>query len=653
MADNQNGSTDAPRSTRSYVPPHLRGATSKPIAKPRSLTDLTNAKSNEPKSWGDRMVEDDDRARNNRSNYVHKGGFGGAPAGRWSNRDNNPPQRSNSRNNLHYGRDNYSNSGNRPHGRYNRESSGRTMFGLGKWDGQLLPSDPHYEDQIFPTKDVVEESTGCLDFSNYEDIPAEVTGNNLPAAPVTSFEDAGLGVLEETIKRCGFANPTPVQKYSIPIVRAKRDLMACAQTGSGKTAAFLFPTISLLVDNGPREMPEGYISRSYPPKALPSALILAPTRELAIQIFDEARKFTYRTPIRPVVIYGGADINRQIRELEKGCDLLVGTPGRLGDLLDRGHVDLSICGFLILDEADRMLDMGFEPQIRRIVQDDCMPTAGVRQTLMFSATFPKEIQQLAHDFLDDYVFLGIGRIGSTTDYITQRLIQVKDVDKRSHLLDFLGAVDGLTLVFVETKKGADALEDFLYHEGIPAASIHGDKTQREREDALRRFRSSRATILVATDVAARGLDIPNVSHVINFDMPNDIDDYVHRIGRTGRAGRKGIATTFVSDKNRNVAKDMINLLTESKQDVPDWLMQMARAHQSVRASKNNRYGGRGRFGGVDYRRQDRPEYSQGQGGNRYNNSYSGPPATTQNDSSYFGSSSYYFAARTPTKSSNW
>jgi superfamily II DNA/RNA helicase len=262
------------------------------------------------------------------------------------------------------------------------------------------------------------------------------------------------------------------------------------------------------------------------------------------------------------VAYGGADIREQMRDLERGVDILVATPGRLVDLIERGRISLSRCVFMVLDEADRMLDMGFEPQIRRIVEGEDMPSHrnGNRQTMMFSATFPKEIQRLAADFLYDYIFLAVGRVGSTHENITQRVEYVDDHIKRDVLCRLLRELPGLTLVFVETKRNADAIEDFLCRDGFPATSIHGDRTQREREDALSSFRAGRTPILVATDVAARGLDIPNVIHVINFDMPKDIDDYVHRIGRTGRAGNTGHATAFVNDRNYNICRDLMNTL---------------------------------------------------------------------------------------------
>jgi ATP-dependent RNA helicase DDX3X len=274
-------------------------------------------------------------------------------------------------------------------------------------------------------------------------------------------------------------------------------------------------------------------------------------------------------------VYGGADINQQLRQIERGCDLLSATPGRLVDLIERGRISLANIKYLVLDEADRMLDMGFEPQIRRIVQGEDMPGTRERQTLMFSATFPRDIQVLARDFLKEYIFLSVGRVGSTSENITQKIEYVEDADKRSVLLDILNAnaedKAGLTLIFVETKRMADMLSEFLIANQYPATSIHGDRTQREREHALATFRSGRTPILVATAVAARGLDIPNVTHVVNYDLPSDIDDYVHRIGRTGRAGNTGVSTAFFNRGNKNIVRELVELLREANQIIPPWL----------------------------------------------------------------------------------
>ena len=253
-----------------------------------------------------------------------------------------------------------------------------------------------------------------------------------------------------------------------------------------------------------------------------------------------------------------------------------------------------------------MLDMGFEHQIRRIVQGEDMPGTHERQTLMFSATFPRDIQILAKDFLKEYVFLSVGRVGSTSENITQKVEYVEDHDKRSVLLDILAIEPegGLTLVFVETKRMADILCDYLIANTCSATSIHGDRTQREREAALQSFRQGRTPIMVATAVAARGLDIPNVTHVINFDLPSDIDDYVHRIGRTGRAGNTGISTAFFNRNNKNIVRDLIELLREANQEIPPWLETISHENTFGNGGSHRGRGGRGRGRGSsnrDYR----------------------------------------------------
>ncbi|KAJ6590563.1 ATP-dependent RNA helicase ded-1 [Mycena vulgaris] len=494
-------------------------------------------------------------------------------------------------------------------------SQPREAAGFGTWkDGKHIVGqrNPRIEKELFgDVADPSKQHTG-INFEKYDDIPVEATGADVPD-PVTVFTSPPLDpVLLENIGYARYTSPTPVQKYSIPIVAGGRDLMACAQTGSGKTGGFLFPILSASFTQGPRAPPEqsqsqlGY-SRSR--KAYPTALILAPTRELVSQIHEEARKFAYRSWVRPAVVYGGADINQQLRLIERGCDLLSATPGRLVDLIERGRISLANIKYLVLDEADRMLDMGFEPQIRRIVQGEDMPGVRERQTLMFSATFPRDIQMLAKDFLKDYVFLSVGRVGSTSENITQKIEYVEDNDKRSVLLDILASDPtslGLTLVFVETKRMADMLSDFLMGNNLPATSIHGDRTQREREMALQTFRTGRTPIMVATAVAARGLDIPNVTHVVNYDLPSDIDDYVHRIGRTGRAGNTGVSTAFFNRGNKNIVRELVELLREANQEIPPWLETVAHEASFGSSFRGGRGGGRGGSrgssrGGRDYR----------------------------------------------------
>ncbi|KAK8455878.1 hypothetical protein SEVIR_4G234700v4 [Setaria viridis] len=456
------------------------------------------------------------------------------------------------------------------------------------------------------------------------EIPVEVSGEGAPP-PADGFEAAGLAeAVLRNVARCGYESPTPVQRYAMPIAMAGRDLMACAQTGSGKTAAFCLPVVSGLV----AAAAGGYGCRdrgSFERRAKPRALVLAPTRELAAQINEEAKKFSFQTGLRVVVAYGGTPMNDQLRELERGVDLLVATPGRLVDMVERSKISLEAIKYLAMDEADRMLDMGFEPQIRKIVDMMNMPKKSVRQTMLFSATFPPEIQRLASDFLHNYIFITVGRVGSSTDLIEQKIEFVNDKEKRGFLLELLHkqSVGGgnskqpLTLIFVETKREADTLRYWLYSKGFPATAIHGDRTQQERESALRSFKSGATPIMVATDVASRGLDVPNVGHVINYDLPKSIEDYVHRIGRTGRAGKAGKATAFFTESNHPLAKGLLELMTEAKRDVPKWLVEYA----DRPCYGGSSYGGRGRrgggggFGGRDYRRSS--DYSSGGGDYSY------------------------------------
>lgn len=531
---------------------------------------------------------------------------------------------------------------------YGAPSSGNSRGGNyseGRWvDGKHIPgpSNSRLERELFGVpNDVTKQQTG-INFDKYDDIPVEASGHDVPE-PVTEFTSPPLDEhLLSNIFLAGYKNPTPVQKYSIPIVSSGRDLMACAQTGSGKTGGFLFPILSQSYLCGPSAAQTGNQAGYGRRKAFPTALILAPTRELVSQIFEESRKFAYRAWVRPCVVYGGADIGSQLRQIERGCDLLVATPGRLVDLIERGRISLQNIKYLVLDEADRMLDMGFEPQIRRIVEGEDMPTTENRQTLMFSATFPRDIQMLARDFLRDYIFLSVGRVGSTSENITQKVEYVEDLDKKSVLLDILHThKGGLTLIFVETKRMADSLSDFLINQNFPATSIHGDRTQRERERALEVFRSGRFPILVATAVAARGLDIPNVTHVVNYDLPTDIDDYVHRIGRTGRAGNTGIATAFFNRGNRGVVRELIDLLKEAKQEVPPFLETVAREGGYGGGRGGGRSGGggsrgRGNTSTRDFRKFGGGGFSGGSGGG-----YGGSGGSYSGSSGYGGNGGNY------------
>uniref|UniRef100_A0A9J8BSF2 RNA helicase n=1 Tax=Cyprinus carpio carpio TaxID=630221 RepID=A0A9J8BSF2_CYPCA len=427
------------------------------------------------------------------------------------------------------------------------------------------PPPPEEESSIFS-----HYATG-INFDKYDDILVDVSGSNPPKAIMT-FDEAGLcESLRRNVTKSGYVKPTPVQKHGIPIISAGRDLMACAQTGSGKTAAFLLPILQRL-------MVDGVAASKFSEVQEPEAIIVAPTRELINQIYLEARKFAYGTCVRPVVVYGGINTGYTIREVLKGCNVLCGTPGRLLDIIGRGKVGLSKLRYLVLDEADRMLDMGFEPDMRKLVGSPGMPSKEDRQTLMFSATYPEDIQRMAADFLKvDYIFLAVGVVGGACSDVEQTIIQVDQYSKRDQLLDVLKSTGNeRTMVFVETKRSADFIATFLCQEKISTTSIHGDREQREREKALSDFRLGQCPVLVATSVAARGLDIEQVQHVVNFDLPSSIDEYVHRIGRTGRCGNIGRAVSFFNpESDTPLARSLVKVLSGAQQEVPKWLEEIA------------------------------------------------------------------------------
>ncbi|KPU73666.1 uncharacterized protein Dana_GF14338, isoform C [Drosophila ananassae] len=401
--------------------------------------------------------------------------------------------------------------------------------------------------------------TSGINFSKYDNIPVKVSGENVPK-PIKKFEDAGLRtIVTENVIKSGYKVPTPIQKVSIPVINEGRDMMACAQTGSGKTAAFLLPILSKLLED-PQDLEIGK----------PQAVVVSPTRELAIQIFNEARKFGFESYLKISIVYGGTSFKHQNECITKGCHVLIATPGRLLDFVDRTFITFNDTRFVVLDEADRMLDMGFSESMRKIMTHRTMRSE--HQTLMFSATFPEEIQRLAGEFLNNYVFVTIGVVGGACSDVQQTIYEVNKFNKRSKLMEILREDANGTIVFVETKRGADFLASFLSETEFPTTSIHGDRLQSQREQALRDFKTGKMKVLIATSVAARGLDIKNVKHVVNFDMPNNIADYVHRIGRTGRVGNNGRATSFFDvDQDRSLAGDLINTLEGSGQEVPDFL----------------------------------------------------------------------------------
>ncbi|WP_112311331.1 DEAD/DEAH box helicase [Pseudogemmobacter bohemicus] len=350
---------------------------------------------------------------------------------------------------------------------------------------------------------------------------------------MTTFAELGLSPkILAALEKTQLKAPTPIQAQSIPHIMAGKDLMGLAQTGTGKTAAFGLPLLHRILDLG---HPPG-------PKNI-RALILVPTRELATQIKDNLSMFTQGTAVKVVMVVGGASINKQAQALVRGADVLVATPGRLIDLIGRGDVSLEKCGYLVLDEADHMLDMGFIHSLRQIAKH--IPQR--RQTMMFSATMPKDINEIADTYLRDPVKVQVAPPGKPAEKVTQGVHYIPNGDKAKLLEDYLKKHPGeQALVFSRTKHGADKLAKVLGQWGFRVGAIHGNRSQNQRDRILTEFKSGEVDVLVATDVAARGIDIPTVRHVYNYDMPNVPDNYVHRIGRTARAGASGSSISFCS-----------------------------------------------------------------------------------------------------------
>ncbi|XP_077792500.1 putative ATP-dependent RNA helicase DDX4 isoform X3 [Podarcis muralis] len=520
----------------------------------------------------DREVVDDDQESQSNREVSRRGGMiaGGNRDGRGSGRGGFGRFGSDSQNRGRGGRGGYKGSNEEVIGGFGRgmwksDGDSEAGDGAGPKVTYVPPPPPEEEEAIF-----AHYQTG-INFDKYDNILVEVSGHDPPPAILT-FEEANLcPTLMKNIARTGYLKLTPVQKYSIPIIMAGRDLMACAQTGSGKTAAFLIPILAHM-------MRDGVTATQFEQQQQPECIIVAPTRELINQIFLESRKFAHGTCIRPVVTYGGTQTGHSLRQIMQGCNILCATPGRLLDFIGREKIGLRKLQYLVLDEADRMLDMGFGPDMKKLISSPGMPSKENRQTLMFSATFPEEIQRLAGEFLKaEYLFVVVGQVGGACSDVQQTILKVNQYDKREKLVEILnGTGDKRTMVFVETKKKADFIATFLCQENIATTSIHGDREQREREEALYYFRSGKCPVLVATSVAARGLDIENVQHVINFDLPSTIDEYVHRIGRTGRCGNIGKATSFFdANSDSPIAQPLVKVLADAQQEVPVWLEEIA------------------------------------------------------------------------------
>ena len=368
-----------------------------------------------------------------------------------------------------------------------------------------------------------------------------------------SFSELGLAEpLLRAIQEQGYQTPTPIQMQAIPPVLSGRDLIGCAQTGTGKTAAFALPLLQTLAGQ--------------PRARTPRALVVSPTRELAAQIGEDCRNYGRHVALSGTVIFGGVSQEKQVAALRRGVDILVATPGRLLDLLEQGHVRLDAVSILVLDEADRMLDMGFLPDVKRIIR--AVPVK--RQTLLFSATMPREIAELAERFMIDPIRVAVAPPASAAETVSQKVYMVGRDDKPQLLAHLLAdPAMARVLVFTRTKHGADRLCKRLDRDRIAAVAIHGNKSQNQRTRALDEFRRGQVRVLVASDIAARGLDIDDVTHVVNFDIPNEPETYVHRIGRTGRAGQSGEALSLCAPEEREFLRDIEKILRRPVEVVGD------------------------------------------------------------------------------------
>jgi len=406
--------------------------------------------------------------------------------------------------------------------------------------------------------------------------PETMPSPNPNTATPMSFESLGLRPeLLSAIAAQGYSTPTPIQAGAIPLVFEGRDLLAGAQTGTGKTAAFALPIVQRLSEKVPREK-----------RRKPRALVLVPTRELAAQVSEQMNNYARRLALRSTMIYGGVTIQAQIERLHRGVDIVVATPGRLLDHAERGTIDLSRIQVLVLDEADRMLDLGFIDDIKQVAE--YLPPK--RQTLLFSATYSKEIKQLADQLLDHPQRIEVARSNIAADAVTQAIYEVERSRKRE-MISFLIRQGGWNqvLVFARTRYGADKLTEELLLDGIKAAAIHSNKSQSIRTRTLAEFKQGAFRVLVATDVAARGLDIERLPHVVNYDLPQVPEDYVHRIGRTGRAGENGVALSLVSPEEKPLLAAIERLLTYKipRQALEEFPVTAARRSLRVQAVKKD------------------------------------------------------------------
>lgn len=482
----------------------------------------------------------------------------------------------------------------------NRNSNNRSFGGLQKPNWDMASLEEIKKDFYQPQEKTLNRSDEEVDKFRAEN---EVSVQNGAPKPILDFDELSNvpQSLLDVIKKNNFEKASSIQAQGWPIALSGKNMVGIAQTGwvkpginnqfyriatfltitnfsSGKTLGFILPAIVHILNQPRANRTQG-----------PTALVMAPTRELAQQIQEVANQFGVSSGVRNACLFGGSSKISQAQILSRGCQLVVGTPGRLIDFVQTGELKLHQCSYLVLDEADRMLDMGFEPQIRQII-DQIRPD---RQTLMFSATWPKEVRHLAEDFLSDYVQVNVGSLELSANHNIKQVIKIcTEATKDENLQEIIETIrkdnksaDQKTLIFTNTKRRADDVAYQLRRKGISSDSIHGDKTQFKRENTLSDFRDGRIQLMVATEVAARGLDVNNIKYVINYDYPNNSADYIHRIGRTGRSGNTGTAYTLLTEENSEQVADLIEVMKEANQDVDPELYQLAQ--QRNRSGRNS------------------------------------------------------------------
>ncbi|EES14464.1 DEAD-box ATP-dependent RNA helicase 42 [Sorghum bicolor] len=461
------------------------------------------------------------------------------------------------------------------------------MEKLGVVDHSKIDYQPFQKNFYIEAKDIREMTSEEVAVYRKE-LELKVHGKDVPKPIKTWLQSGQTSKLLDTIKKLGFEKPMPIQAQALPVIMSGRDCIGVAKTGSGKTLAFLLPMLRHVKDQPPVAPGDG-----------PVGLIVAPTRELVVQIYLDIKKFSKVLGISCVAVYGGSGVAQQISELKRGAEIVVCTPGRMIDILctSNGKItNLRRVTFLVMDEADRMFDMGFEPQITRIIQN----IRRDRQTVLFSATFPRQVEMLARKVLIKPVEIQVGGRSVVNKDITQ-VVEVRPESERFlRLLELLGkwCDKGKILVFVHTQDKCDSLLKNLFQHGYQCLSLHGGKDQADRESTVADFKSNICSLLIATSVAARGLDVKELELVVNYDVPNHYEDYVHRVGRTGRAGRKGSAVTFISEEEERYAPDLVKALELSEQTVPDDLKAladrfMAKVKQGTERTHGTGYGGSG------------------------------------------------------------